>query len=175
MASNIDRVGRPLARFGIVALTLLAACAPAPPFEEVSDPFAPLPQAAPVTTQPLVAPGAISDEVITTVEPVTPGPITTEIDPSATPPAEISDGATDSLDTVTEVNDGGLVERLPNTCMLENYQQYQGSDGLIAVGLVTDRPARLVAPGDIVDQRYNPQRVNFFTNGEGQVVRISCG
>ncbi len=158
---------------GISALVLLAACAPAPPFEDVSDPFAPLPEAAPVSTEPLAAPGAISDEVITPVpsaDAISAEQLGADDALSDGTPAE--DG---SIGTVTEVNDGGLVERLPNTCKLEDYQQYQGSDGLIAVGLVTDRPSRLVAPGDIVSQLYDPQRVNFYTDGNGRVVRISCG
>lgn len=160
---------------GITGLTVIAACNPAPPFEEVSDPFAPLPEATPVSSEPLATPGAISDEVITPVTP--PGPTTVE--PLGADGSPIETDATGDGDagigTVTEVNDGGLVERLPNTCQLENYQQYQGADGLIAVGLVTDRPARLVAPGDIVSQLYDPQRVNFYTNAAGTVVRISCG
>ncbi|MEM6740678.1 MAG: I78 family peptidase inhibitor [Pseudomonadota bacterium] len=191
------------------AAALLAACNPAPPFEEVSDPFAPLPQAKPVTTGPIATPGVISDEVIApaTGPIIGTGPIAgsgpvatvqtaplnaTGTAPAETPTAEIGAGTGTGIgtgigigaetddpstpgDTVLADGPGGLLERLPNTCQLENYQQYQDTDGLVAVGLVTDRPARLVAPGDIVSQVYDPQRVNFYTNTEGRVVRISCG
>ncbi|MEM1429446.1 MAG: I78 family peptidase inhibitor [Pseudomonadota bacterium] len=149
----------------VAAAALLAACAPPPPFEEVTDPFAPLPPAAPVSSEPLATPGTISEEVVQGQDPVI-----TPADGSAPPQP---DGT--ASETVTQVTPGGLVERLPDTCMLENYQQYMGTDGLIAVGLVTDRTARLVAPGDIVSQVYDPQRVNFYTDANGRVARISCG
>jgi len=78
-------------------------------------------------------------------------------------------------DVVTEEGPGGLVERLPDTCQLENYRQYVGQDALNASFQVTERPVRIVAPDAIVSQVYDPQRVNFYTDGAGRVARISCG
>jgi hypothetical protein len=161
----------------VAALSLLAACTPPPPFEEVNDPFAPLPAAEPVSSAPLATPGAISQEVVVTGEPVI-----TPADGGPPPQPDAPGSVSDTVTQVTpgglverQVTPGGLVERLPNTCRLENYQQFMGTDGLIAVGLVTDRPARLVSPGDIVSQVYDPQRVNFYTDNGGRVTRISCG
>ncbi|WP_199533314.1 I78 family peptidase inhibitor [Rhodovulum sp. 12E13] len=76
---------------------------------------------------------------------------------------------------VTAQGPGGLVERLPDTCQLDNYRQYAGQDAVTASFAVTDRPVRIIAPDSIVSQVYDPQRVNFYTDSAGRVARISCG
>jgi len=91
------------------------------------------------------------------------------------PLEEGSDAGEDGSDTVTRPGPGGLVERLPNTCQLENYRQFVGADGLTAASQVIERPTRVVAPDAIVSQVYEPRRVNFYTDGAGRVVRVSCG
>lgn len=153
-----------------VSLAMVMGCAPQPPFEEVTDPFAsPLPASPAVETAPITSnapPGPTS--------PVDPrgGPV---IAPVETPTATDAPPTEAASDTVTEVTEGGLVERLPNTCKLETYQQYVGQLGSMAQAEVLDRPTRVIAPGDIVTQEYNPQRVNFYTNEGGVVQRITCG
>ncbi len=76
---------------------------------------------------------------------------------------------------VTAQGPGGLVERLPDTCQLESYQQYAGQDAVTSASRVVDRPVRIIAPDSIVSQVYDPQRVNFYTDSAGRVARISCG
>jgi hypothetical protein len=158
--AGLFRVGSGL----VLAAVVLAACTPPPPYEEVSDPFAgaaaTLPPAAPVETRPL-----------DTAPPVGAGGL-----PQGDSPIEraVPEGAP-ANGTVTQVNPGGLVERLPNTCQLENYQQFQGQDGASAAAAVADRPVRVIAPDDIVSQVYDPRRVNFYTDAAGRVMRISCG
>ena len=70
---------------------------------------------------------------------------------------------------------GGLVERLPNTCKLENYQQYIGQSAVALTNDAFDRPWRVVSPDTIVSQEYDPSRLNFYTNSFGTIQRISCG
>ena len=122
---------------------VLAACSPAPPFEEQSGS---LPAAAAVSAEPLDGQSAEGAQA----------------------------GASES-DTVLADGPGNLVERLPNTCQLDNYRQFVGQDGLLSASQVIDRPARVIAPDAIVSQVYDPQRVNFYTDAQGQVARVSCG
>lgn len=171
-----------------VGAFLVSACAPQEPFEEVTDPFAsPLPPSPPVEATPITsnaAPGPtspVSPEPIgsaplapplATTPTVTPAPAQTSSDTDASvagPPSE------PDSDTVTVLNEGGLLERLPDTCRLEDYQQFAGQSGASAAAGVSDRPVRIIGPADIVTQEYNPQRVNFYTDGAGIVQRITCG
>jgi hypothetical protein len=76
---------------------------------------------------------------------------------------------------VTADGPGGLVERLPDTCQLDNYRQYAGQDAVTAASQVVDRPVRIIAPDSIVSQVYDPQRVNFYTDSAGRVARLACG
>ncbi len=86
-----------------------------------------------------------------------------------------SDTGEGGSDVVTAEGPGGLVERMPDTCQLENYRQFVGQDALNASFRVTDRPVRIIAPDAIVSQVYDPRRVNFYTDAAGRVGRISCG
>jgi hypothetical protein len=158
--AGLFRVGSGL----VLAAVVLAACTPPPPYEEVSDPFAgaaaTLPPAAPVETRPLGA-----------APPAGAGGL-----PQGDSPIERAvPGGAPANDTVTQVNPGGLVERLPNTCQLENYQQFVGQDGASAAMQVVERPARVIAPDAIVSQVYDPRRVNLYVDGSGRVTRITCG
>jgi hypothetical protein len=162
---------------GALAAAALGACQPKPPIRVV-DPYADtsLPPAAAVETQPLDATG-VSESPITPSgdSPITPaggGPITPSGQAADAPMAE---GDAAASDTITRVNDGGLVERLPNTCQLQNYEGLQGRDATTAAQTVTDRPVRVIAPGDIVSQEYDPRRVNLYTDGGGLVTRVICG
>lgn len=168
---------------GLVLAAALAACTPPPPYEEVTDPFAgaaSLPEAEPVETRPLGGPVAPPRTVVTGPEAGASagataaggsgdfgGPIGSDTSDAS--------GSSEPGDTVTQVNPGGLVERLPNTCQLENYRQFVGQDGASAAVQVVDRPARVIAPDDIVSQVYDPRRVNLYVDGSGRVTRISCG
>ena len=138
-------------------LVLLAACAAPPPVEEI--PFDPvIAQPDPIPVQPVgsqpVPPGTVGVSPVTPVDP---------LDQTTAP------------DTVIVENQGGLVERLPNTCKLENYERFRGQNAASLVPGSLDRPFRTVGPTAIVSQEYNPQRVNFYTDGSGTITRISCG
>jgi len=138
-------------RIGIaltLGLMLLGACEPEPPIEEIGDPI--LPPVDPVATAAL---GGAPE----------------------TPNVSGEEGTAAGSDTIVVQNRGGLVERLPNTCKLENYAQYRGqtSDVLAAAGL--DRPWRVVTPTTIVSQEYNPARLNFYTGTDDIIQRIACG
>ena len=135
------------ARGAMVAGCLfLAACGPQqPPFEEVT------------------TPGATA--TLPAAEPVTAAPLD----------GEGEGGAEGDSGVVTAQGPGGLVERLPNTCQLESYQQYVGQDAVLAAQQVRDRASRIIAPDAIVSQVYDPQRVNFYTDNAGRVARIACG
>lgn len=102
-------------------------------------------------------------------------PVTEATLPGAEPVSAEPLDAEGASDVVTAAGPGGLVERLPNTCRLENYQRFVGQEALAASFQVTDRPVRIVAPDAIVSQVYDPQRVNFYTDGSGRVARLSCG
>lgn len=82
---------------------------------------------------------------------------------------------TTAPDTVLVENSGGLVERLPNTCKLENYQQYEGQNASVLASAPLDRAYRVVGPDTIVSQEYDPSRLNFNTNSVGVIRSISCG
>ena len=69
----------------------------------------------------------------------------------------------------------GLTERLPDTCHLERYQQYQGRTAVDVNAAGLSVPFRMVGPRDIVTQEYNPMRVNFYTGPDGLIAQISCG
>ena len=69
----------------------------------------------------------------------------------------------------------GLTERLPDTCHLERYQQYQGRTAVDVNAAGLSVPFRVVGPRDIVTQEYNPMRVNFYTGPDGLIAQISCG
>jgi hypothetical protein len=175
---------------GLVLVAGLAACTPPPPYETVSDPFAGaagLPAAEPVQTRPLGSAGAPPRGAVTgpaggvaaaeasgAFAAPSSGSRATPATGPGTGTGPVTGGATPD-DTVTEVNPGGLVERLPNTCQLENYQQFVGQDGAGAAMQVVDRPARVIAPDDIVGQVYDPRRVNLYVDASGRVTRISCG
>lgn len=77
--------------------------------------------------------------------------------------------------TAAGTGPAGLEERLPDTCGLDAYRPYVGRDGVTAASQVLDRPVRVIAPDAIVSQVYNPRRVNFYTDAEGRVARVSCG
>jgi hypothetical protein len=130
----------------VAGCLFLAACGPQqPPFEEVT------------------TPGATA--TLPAAETVTAAPLD----------GEGEGGTEDDSGVVTAQGPGGLVERLPNTCQLESYQQYAGQDAVTSASRVVDRPVRIIAPDSIVSQVYDPQRVNFYTDTAGRVARISCG
>ncbi len=139
-----------------VGLLVLGACDPYP-----SDPIVDPGYSAP-TSPPVVEPIQPSDPVA--VAPLAEG----EVDPAlemveVDPYNEVRQGA------------GGLTERLPDTCRLEQVQQYRGQSAAAVEGAGLAMPYRVIGPSDIVTQEYNPTRVNFFLNNGGMVDRISCG
>lgn len=103
------------------------------------------------------------------------------VDPVAVAP--LSEGEFDPALEMVEVdpygevqqNAGGLTERLPDTCKLEQVQQYRGQSAAAVEGAGLSVPYRVIGPSDIVSQEYNPMRVNFFLDNAGTVDHISCG
>jgi hypothetical protein len=71
--------------------------------------------------------------------------------------------------------ESGPVERTPDTCGLAAYEVWLGQPGAGIDPAAFDVPVRVIGPNDIVTQDYDPQRVNFHTDGQGRVVRVSCG
>jgi hypothetical protein len=134
----------------VVAAGLLAGCAPPPPDAEARGPG---PSAGPPSAEPVaVAPIGGGEAAAAGSRPGT----AAGTGPASTGPA-------------------GLQERLPDTCGLDAYRPYVGRDGVTAASQVVDRPVRVIAPDAIVSQVYNPRRVNFYTDAEGRVARVSCG
>ena len=127
----------------------------------------------------LVAAGACSTRPPTEViqeQPTIPAPDPISAVPLGGAPGAVgAPGAPGATDTILITQQSGLVERLPNTCKLENYQQFQGQPGGILSAAVIDRPWRVVTPDTIVSQEYNPARLNFYTDGGGTIQRIACG
>ncbi|MEM7075221.1 MAG: I78 family peptidase inhibitor [Pseudomonadota bacterium] len=90
-------------------------------------------------------------------------------------PAPYSEDPTVAGDTTVLSNGSGLVERTPDTCSLSDFQYLLGQPVSAFNPSSTTRPVRVVAPGSIVTNEYNPQRVNLDTNGNGVVTNVRCG
>lgn len=118
-----------------------------------------LPAATPAASPPAEPPAAPREPLL--AEPGSPPP---EL-PAAAEGVEVVQG------------ESGLLERLPDTCRLDDYRGFLGQPA--AAVSVSARPYRVIGPGDIVTQEYDPMRVNFFHDGSegttGLVTRISCG
>lgn len=71
--------------------------------------------------------------------------------------------------------DNGLEEREPDTCNAEALQAALGQNKAVIEGLGLDQPVRILMPDSIATQEYNPSRVNFYVNAEGNILRINCG
>lgn len=89
-------------------------------------------------------------------------------------------GCQTSVDETVEVDlstdtEGGFTEREPDTCGAEEFQTALGQPRSIIPGLGVTRTIRIVAPGDIVTQEYNPLRMNFYVNASGIITRVTCG
>jgi hypothetical protein len=140
-------------RWGVVAVLLVAGgCSTRPPTEVIREqPTIPAPDT--ILSQPLDG-GAGAGLGVT---------------------PDAGAAGTTAPDTILITQQSGLVERLPNTCKLENYQQFQGQPASILASAVIDRPWREVRPDAIVTQEYNPGRLNFHTNAAGVIQRIACG
>lgn len=79
-------------------------------------------------------------------------------------------------DPIEQVNtEGGFNEREPDTCGAEDFQTALGQSREIIPGLGVSREIRIISPGDIVTQEYNPLRMNFYVNGNGIITRVTCG
>ncbi|MDT0681429.1 I78 family peptidase inhibitor [Roseicyclus sp. F158] len=69
----------------------------------------------------------------------------------------------------------GLETREPDTCQIDEFRGFTGQPATVAESAVSGRPVRVIPPDAIVTQEYLPRRVNFFTDGAGTVVRVTCG
>lgn len=153
---------------GAIVLGILVACAPAPPLEVISEPTD---FTAGVTVEPIAGPDPVApaDGGVAPINEPAPSP-----DPVGQPDFESNDPVQEpTFDVVLEGE--GLTERLPNTCKLENYQQYVGQNAAVITSAGLDRPWRIVLPDTIVTQEYNPARLNFRANANGVIQQITCG
>lgn len=71
-------------------------------------------------------------------------------------------------------NTSGLQERLPDTCMLDNYAGSVGQE-FSAIFVPDGVTTRVIRPGEIVSQVYVADRVNFHVDANGVVTRVICG
>lgn len=123
-----------------------------------------LPAATPAAGQPSDRPAAQRTAVDTETPLAAPGAVAPDL-PEAAEGVQVVQG------------ESGLLERLPDTCRLDDYRGFVGQPA--ATVSVSARPYRVIGPGDIVTQEYDPMRVNFFHDGAegatGLVTRVSCG
>lgn len=62
----------------------------------------------------------------------------------------------------------------PVECDLAQHQQLVGQN-IGAVSLPASLPQRIISPGDMVTQDFNPARLNIFVDEKGWIGRVSCG
>lgn len=94
------------------------------------------------------------------------------------PDLAAEDIATETLteDGLPTTADGTLLLREPDTCGLDKITvPVEGQSPDIVPTLGLERDIRIIAPGDIVTQEYDPHRVNFYLDAAGLIYRISCG
>ena len=76
---------------------------------------------------------------------------------------------------VTPAAGAGVVETGPGSCRPEAYAAFRGQSGDAVDRAAFDVPVRVIGPNDAVTQDYVADRVNFYTDGAGTIVRIACG
>lgn len=59
-------------------------------------------------------------------------------------------------------------------CDLQAHQALVGSN-IGEVTLPSELPQRVISPGDMVTQDYNPARLNIFVDPKGWIGKITCG
>lgn len=62
-----------------------------------------------------------------------------------------------------------------DTCGAVPLQNLVGSPATSVTSLKRENLVRVIAPGQMVTQDYQPERINVVTDAKGTVVRISCG
>lgn len=70
---------------------------------------------------------------------------------------------------------GGFVEREPDLCDAETMQDAVGQLFAEVDTSGVKRVIRVIRPGEIVTQEYNPQRMNFYLDGNDTVTVVKCG
>lgn len=70
---------------------------------------------------------------------------------------------------------GGFVEREPDLCDAETMQDAVGKLYAEVDTSGVKRVIRVIRPGEIFTQEYNPQRMNFYLNGTETVTEVKCG
>ncbi|MEM6480525.1 MAG: I78 family peptidase inhibitor [Pseudomonadota bacterium] len=73
------------------------------------------------------------------------------------------------------LSDNGLIERTPDTCGLPDFQPLVGQPADSVNTVVSDQPVRIITPGSIVTNEYNPQRVNVDVDGNNVITNVRCG
>ena len=70
---------------------------------------------------------------------------------------------------------GGFVEREPDLCDAETMQDAVGQLFAEVDTSGVKRVIRVIRPGEIVTQEYNPQRMNFYLDDTDKVTEVKCG
>ncbi|MEM9845233.1 MAG: I78 family peptidase inhibitor [Pseudomonadota bacterium] len=86
------------------------------------------------------------------------------------PPSNVPDPGTG-----VGLSGSGLVERTPDTCGLSDFLGLVGQPASAANSIVSSQPVRVVTPGSIVTNEYNPQRVNVDVDGNNTITSVRCG
>lgn len=71
--------------------------------------------------------------------------------------------------------ESGLLERTPDTCGLAPHEGLVGQPLTAFDPATRDKPVRVIRPGQIVTNEYNPQRMNIDVDGKGQIKTVRCG
>lgn len=70
----------------------------------------------------------------------------------------------------------GLTSREPDTCKAASVQSLLGQPSGMSRTLRPPGPMRIIGPATVYDQEeYRSDRINLFTDGNGVIIRISCG
>ena len=66
-------------------------------------------------------------------------------------------------------------ERPNDSCNSMAYRSYVGQGSEALYDLVFVDPVRILPPGAMMTQDYNPTRLNFDLDGSGTITRVWCG
>ena len=76
---------------------------------------------------------------------------------------------------VTRVAESPVPKGIDDTCRAASVDGLIGQDATALERVLLLVPMRMIRPGIVVTQDYNPERINFHINAENTLRRISCG
>ena len=62
-----------------------------------------------------------------------------------------------------------------DTCRAAPLQNLVGGPAKLVTSPNIENPIRVIAPGQLVTEDYQPDRINVHTDAKGNVLSISCG